>query len=178
MSRSSMSIFFSWLSVMLCTNIALNTGDLKRRIIFSASNLIICSQSLSCPTWHRGWLCDRTARPPHIWWSRHWRFPSPTGNWNPMKVSRNKSCHWTWVSSEHKDWIKCPAHSILATAQLTPVAAWPDCCTSFPSMVISHRTVSLSSGVIWLFWGSSRSKLSKQTVDFMQASNILLTCVE
>ena len=122
MSRSSMSIFFSWLSVMLCTNIALNTGDLKRRIIFSASNLIICSQSLSCPTWHRGWLCDRTARPPHIWWSRHWRFPSPTGNWNPMKVSRNKSCHWTWVSSEHKDWMKCPAHSSLALLNSPP---WP-----------------------------------------------------
>ena len=50
-----------------------------------------------------------------------------------------------------------------AAALLTPVAAWPDCCTSFPSMVISHRTVSLSSGVIWLFWGSSRSKLRKQT---------------
>ena len=69
---------------------------------------------VQCPTWHRGWLCDKTARPPHIWWSRHWRFPSPTGNWNPMKVSRNKSCHWTWVSSEHKGWIKCPAHSLVS----------------------------------------------------------------
>ena len=48
MSRSSMSIFFSWLSVMLCTNIALNTGDLKRTIIFSASNLVLLCFVIVC----------------------------------------------------------------------------------------------------------------------------------
>ena len=30
-SRSSMSIFFSWFSVILCMNIALKTGDLMRK---------------------------------------------------------------------------------------------------------------------------------------------------
>ena len=30
-SRSSMSIFFSWFSVILCINIALNTGDLRTK---------------------------------------------------------------------------------------------------------------------------------------------------
>ena len=38
MSRSSMSIFFSWLSVILWTNMALNTGDLAPRITLWQAN--------------------------------------------------------------------------------------------------------------------------------------------
>ena len=85
-----------------------------------------------------------------------------------MKVSRSKSCWWTWPG-----WpgmvvmVLCEAREANNLATLTPEPeAWPDCWTSLPSIVISHKTVNLSSGVIWLFWGSSRSKLKIRNVMF------------
>ena len=52
---------------------------------------------------------------------------------------------------------------------------WPDCCVSFPSIVISQSTVSLSSGVICTGWFSARITLNKgMSVDKREDPGLLV----